>query len=299
VSHSGLALANAYGVQVVTLSIFMAIASAYTATILARNAASAPKKERNFWLAGTAAVIGVGIWATRFILDGAATDSFLGVGMAAVIVCFLTAAAVTAIADKRVLTRALRRSPMADKEPETSATGPHVVAIYQASPDGTLLDLNEACAKMLGYGSRDEARRANLRGHFADPAEFTTLLRNLETHGKVTSRELRFLKKDGTTLRVLQNASFIHRGRPTSKVIQATFTDITGTQDIAETNDPASTPSPSDLLALSASLRLAANSVLVPGDHPESKQITGASVEHLEADAEKSEPAQPSTTKIN
>ncbi len=106
------------------LSIVMAVTSAYTALTLARNAASAPKNERKFWLAGTAAVIAVGIGAGRIILDGAATASVRNAAIAAVVLSFLIGGAATATSDKRFLSRALRRLSMANKTPNAAATGP-------------------------------------------------------------------------------------------------------------------------------------------------------------------------------
>lgn len=98
----------------------MAIASAATALTLARNAASAPKNERNLWLAGAVGVIAVGIWAELVFLDGASAASWRIAAIAAVVLSFLISAAATAASDKRFLSRALRRLSVADKKAEAS-----------------------------------------------------------------------------------------------------------------------------------------------------------------------------------
>ncbi|MFZ0592237.1 MAG: hypothetical protein WAM39_17370 [Bryobacteraceae bacterium] len=120
----GLLLAGANEVRVVTLSIVMAITSAYTALRLARNAASAPRNEKKRWLAATAGIIAVGIWAVPTILDGAVAGSLRNAAIAAVVLSFLIGTAATAASDKRFLSRTLRRLSMANRTPNAAAISP-------------------------------------------------------------------------------------------------------------------------------------------------------------------------------
>ena len=142
----GLLLAGANEIRSMALSIVMAIASAGTALTLAKNSLSAPKNERIFWSAGSAAVIAVGIWAGRILFDGASAAPLRNAAIAAVVVSFLIGATATAASDKRFLARALRRraNHTADdiREPQapptvTERTDPALIA-----PSSDLLALN-------------------------------------------------------------------------------------------------------------------------------------------------------------
>jgi two-component system, sensor histidine kinase and response regulator len=192
------------------------------------------------WPATAAALLGLTIVAAHYTAAGAVvlspktaalrpeltvTGSLLGgIAAAAIVVMFVTVAALIAVADRRIL-RWSGRSISAQSYQLLFEKSP--VGIYQADLEGRLLDINGPCARLWGYPSRLEACGANIRDHFADPDEFTTLLLNLELHEEATGQELRFVKRDGTTVWVLHNASLVDDKQGGSVIIQATMIDIT------------------------------------------------------------------------
>ena len=78
--------------------------------------------------------------------------------------------------------------------------------VFVATPDGDLLDCNDAFVTMLGYGSRDELMALDM-GSVLQPVaeEREAFLEEIEAHNYVRNFEITVRRKDGTLLTVAQS----------------------------------------------------------------------------------------------
>jgi diguanylate cyclase (GGDEF)-like protein/PAS domain S-box-containing protein len=69
--------------------------------------------------------------------------------------------------------------------------------VFRTSVDGTILDCNDAFARILGYASRGECIGRSMAGHYADPRQRPGLLEALRAHGVLSDLEVALRKADG------------------------------------------------------------------------------------------------------
>jgi PAS domain S-box-containing protein len=94
---------------------------------------------------------------------------------------------------------ALRRSESRYRSLVQSA----VYGIYRASVDGRFLDVNPALIHMLGYESAEEVLKLDpQREVFLDAGEHTRLMREFQEDGRLDSAEVRWKRKDGSSITV-------------------------------------------------------------------------------------------------
>jgi len=80
-------------------------------------------------------------------------------------------------------------------------------AVFISTPDGKLVDFNEAFAVMVGY-SREELLTVNIgRDLYADPMQRNFFLHQMEHDGFLHNAEWQVRRKDGSTIWVLENSS--------------------------------------------------------------------------------------------
>jgi len=97
-------------------------------------------------------------------------------------------------------------------------------AIVISDFDGNILDCNRAGEQLLGY-SPDELRSTNIGDYYLGPDRPSKLLGMLRKSGRISNRELRFRRKNGSVLHTLTNIDVVERdGR---KVLLGTSRDIT------------------------------------------------------------------------
>jgi len=99
--------------------------------------------------------------------------------------------------------------------------------IYIAVPDGTLLDVNPALVRMLGYDSKEELLAMRVPEVFTSHAERKSLVEEVERQPGPQGREITLLRKDGSSIFCLNTTSAV---RDTSgRVIryQGSLMDIT------------------------------------------------------------------------
>ncbi|HYX69388.1 MAG TPA: GAF domain-containing protein, partial [Terriglobales bacterium] len=83
--------------------------------------------------------------------------------------------------------------------------------VFISTPDGRLLDCNDAFVRMLGYQSREEILRLDIPTQlYSDATSRPQLLRELEEKGYLRSFEIMLRRKDGSILPVLET-SFTRR----------------------------------------------------------------------------------------
>jgi PAS domain S-box-containing protein len=78
--------------------------------------------------------------------------------------------------------------------------------VFVATPEGDLLDCNDAFVTMLGYSNRDELKALDLTSILgAVPEEREAFRREIEAHNYVRNFEISVRRKDGTLLTVAQS----------------------------------------------------------------------------------------------
>ena len=98
----------------------------------------------------------------------------------------------------------------------------NLAGVYRSTPDGTILDCNDACARLFGYESREEFLGANANEFYFDDRERDRIVQMLREQRQSTNLELRLRRRDGTTVWVLENVTLRDED-----VMEGTIIDIT------------------------------------------------------------------------
>lgn len=104
--------------------------------------------------------------------------------------------------------------------------------IYFSTPEGQLIDCNEALVRMLGYESKEELLRTPVVEHYLDPEQRARERREMEKSAAVRQHEINLKKRDGSTIRVLDSARtvFDEAGRPLR--YQGALIDVTALRTV-------------------------------------------------------------------
>jgi two-component system, cell cycle sensor histidine kinase and response regulator CckA len=104
-----------------------------------------------------------------------------------------------------------------------------IIGIYQSSPDGRLLSVNPAMARMYGFDSPEEmmARVTDIsRQLYVDPARREEFKRLLREQGVVRHFQLHVYRRDGSKMWLWTNARAVREGDSIVRY-EGTFEDIT------------------------------------------------------------------------
>ncbi|MFQ5868397.1 MAG: GAF domain-containing protein [Candidatus Zixiibacteriota bacterium] len=102
------------------------------------------------------------------------------------------------------------------------------MGLYRTTPDGRILMANPALLKMLGYSSFDELSKRNLEQSGFGPEYPRSMFVNLiETKGEVVGLESAWIRADGSTLYVRENARAIRDGDGNTLYYEGSVEDIT------------------------------------------------------------------------
>ncbi len=105
-----------------------------------------------------------------------------------------------------------------------------VEGIYQASPQGRLLSVNHAMARLCGYASPEElcAQVRDLaRDLHVEPAHYAELVRLLNERGEVLAYQMPLERKDGVAIWISANARAVRGARGELLYYEGMVTDIT------------------------------------------------------------------------
>ncbi len=102
----------------------------------------------------------------------------------------------------------------------------NLAGVAIGSPGGSVLDCNDAWARILGYGTAEEVRGRATTEFYFNPSDREPLLDELKRTGGFSSREMRLRRKDGTAVWVLFNTALVPGGEGAPPA-QATLVDIT------------------------------------------------------------------------
>ncbi|MGO9272247.1 MAG: PAS domain S-box protein [Terriglobia bacterium] len=100
----------------------------------------------------------------------------------------------------------------------------NLAGVFRTTLEGKILDCNQACARVLGYGSREELLSVPLSELFADPADGFAARDLLLREKTLTNFDVPLKRKDGSVVWILENASLIANGDP--PFVEGTFIDI-------------------------------------------------------------------------
>ncbi|MGO9270754.1 MAG: PAS domain S-box protein, partial [Terriglobia bacterium] len=103
----------------------------------------------------------------------------------------------------------------------------NLAGVCRTSLDGRLLDCNEALATMLGYGSREELLGRQTSRTLLAQADREAFLLELKAENKLSNREMRLERRDGSGLWVIENATLVDDADGRCPVIESTYIDIT------------------------------------------------------------------------
>ncbi len=105
----------------------------------------------------------------------------------------------------------------------------NVAGVFRTTPEGEILEANQACAEIFGYDSPGELMEAlgnEADGAYVNPEDREEVMERLRARGRLENHETRMRRADGSVLWVLENALLVDEedGR---QVIEGTLIDIT------------------------------------------------------------------------
>ena len=101
------------------------------------------------------------------------------------------------------------------------------IALYRTTPEGKIIIANPALVRLLGYNSFDEIANINLDESSLTDYPRIAFKQIIEKEGEVHGLESHWLKKDGTTVYVVENAILIRDKNGKPLYYDGTITDIT------------------------------------------------------------------------
>ncbi len=105
-----------------------------------------------------------------------------------------------------------------------------LLGLFKSTPEGQLIDANDAFARMYGYSDAAEILSAKLdisRQLYANPEDRKEVLRILSEKGKIENYETQHLKRDGTRFWISINARTIRNKDSGAIIYDGTYVDIT------------------------------------------------------------------------
>jgi len=134
------------------------------------------------------------------------------------------------ISERRAMEGALRESEKRFRQLFTR----NLAGVYRTTPEGLILDCNMAFANILGYASPEELFSIRAQDLYHSLGERKAFLDKLMERGSLTNYEFRLRRKDGKTVWLLMNASYLADADGEPPVIQGTIVDITGSKEALE-----------------------------------------------------------------
>jgi diguanylate cyclase (GGDEF)-like protein/PAS domain S-box-containing protein len=105
----------------------------------------------------------------------------------------------------------------------------NLAGVYRTAADGRVLDCNDACARILGYASRDELLAASAHAFYFDHADRQRVVQRLREQKQVSNLEQRMRRPDGSTIWVIENVSLLD-----GDIMEGTLIDITDRKRVQE-----------------------------------------------------------------
>lgn len=103
----------------------------------------------------------------------------------------------------------------------------NLAGVYRNTLDGKIIDCNDACARIFGFESREELIGKKAVDVYFDPEERAAMVHDLLERRTLTNREVRFRRRDGTAVWVLENVSYMEGEGGEPDFMEGTLVDIT------------------------------------------------------------------------
>ncbi|HEY4839481.1 MAG TPA: MHYT domain-containing protein [Candidatus Acidoferrales bacterium] len=110
-----------------------------------------------------------------------------------------------------------------------------LAGIMRTTLDGPILDCNQACARILGYASREELMASPVDAHYFDPEDRNTFIAKLKKENSLSNYERCLRRKDGSPVWLLASAHLVEGKDGVPAVNEETFIDITERKKAEET----------------------------------------------------------------
>ena len=101
-------------------------------------------------------------------------------------------------------------------------------AVYFTTPEGRILDANQAMVHMLGFENKAALLASNAADHYLNPQDRRQFVQNLEEAGTLRDHEVLLRKCDGTPVVCLESSRAISDEDGNIIRFQGTLVDITG-----------------------------------------------------------------------
>ncbi len=102
-----------------------------------------------------------------------------------------------------------------------------LAAVFSSKMDGTLLEVNQAYADMLGYESPAEMKKYNAKEFYTSPEEREKFIQVLKVSDEVKNFELKLKKKSGEIINVIENVGIIKNTENNEQIIHGTLFEVT------------------------------------------------------------------------
>jgi diguanylate cyclase (GGDEF)-like protein/PAS domain S-box-containing protein len=101
----------------------------------------------------------------------------------------------------------------------------NLAGVFRTSPQGAILECNDAFARILGFASHRDCIGRNMIDHYAEPLQRQAMVERLLARGTLAGVELALRRQDGSPVWVLANATLL--GGEQEPIIEGTLVDIT------------------------------------------------------------------------
>jgi PAS domain S-box-containing protein len=99
--------------------------------------------------------------------------------------------------------------------------------IYITTPDGTIVDVNPALVRMLGYDSKEEVLKRRVPEIFVDREERKIVKDEIERQPMIQGKEITLIRRDGTSIVCLNTAAAVRDNSGRVLRYQGALMDIT------------------------------------------------------------------------